>query len=207
MSKVWYRIYTENNETFYANHATNGPSDINDQRRGETISVGLNIPYLEDLTIESGESYTIPSGAVEQYDDVTNDGTLNIDGTLVVYGTLTNNGTINGTTTTKGSARPDLMDYNEHSSAFSTETSLSNTVYYIDRVPSTASIPSLVIGLEPSPSLQNKNIEGVWGLISDVTDNRPDALTVNNYTVSITVLSDFSEYSSPSDVVNSLSTA
>jgi len=65
----------------------------------------IRFPFArQDLTVESGETYTVESGDTEEYNAITveSNATLKVDGTLVGYGTLTVNGTLdnNGTVVT-----------------------------------------------------------------------------------------------------------
>lgn len=207
MSNVWYRIHLNGENPLYATHVANSPADVNRQQRGDRSTFSFNVGYLEDLSIGSGSTYTIPSGHVEVYDNVTNDGTIDIDGRLVFYGTFTNNGTIDdsdGALESRAEERPNLIDYSQHAGSFSTTTSLNNTVRFREQFPSDAAINSLVVGIEPSTDLQNRNISGVWGLINGIQDDRNSALSNNRYIVDVTILSEFADYDSTTEVINDL---
>jgi len=87
-----------------------------------------------------------------------------------------------------------LLEYDPHAGSFSTTGSLPNTQHYREFLPSSASINTLVVGLEPNTELSNAGITGVWGLISAVTDNRTPATTNPSVELEIQVLADYTDY-------------
>jgi len=174
------------------------------------LPIALSVPQNpDDLVVSSGETKTVASGAIEVYDDVTVDGTLTVDGILVVYGTLnTVDGTVNSAdgTVANQSENPfkRLLDHDRHAGSYTLNRTLGNVQRYKERLPSSPNINSLVVGLEPATDLQNREIAGKWGLISNVTDNRTRALTNPVVSVEIDILADFSEYSDVTAVQNDL---
>lgn len=208
---VTYTITTED-ETLTAEHVQTDPSDVNNRSRGESASFDLLIPFGDGtLTVASGETYTVSAGTSEEYNNADIDGTLVIEDTaeLTIFGTLDNDGTIDndGTlTVTSGSAGgfADLIRYDRHAGSYTLSGTLNNTQRYKERLPTNANINSLVVGLEPATELQNNEIQGKWGLISNVTDSRTRALTNPVLTLEIDILADYNEYDSVTDVQNNL---
>lgn len=152
----------------------------------------------QELVVANGETYAIASDESELFATVLieSGGTLTLDGTLL-YSSLTNNGTFNNNgTTIQGTVDtgPILQDLDAHAGAFSIVETLDSSLYYRPNIPSSGSISDLAIGIEPSPSLQNNNVPGVWGVITNVTDLRPNALTNTMYSVEVTVLARYSQY-------------
>jgi len=210
---VYYKIYTER-YTFYAQHVQTDPSDTNNRTRGGTATFDLQIQKQPDdnLTISSGSSKTISSGETVAVQDlvVEDNATLTINGTLTAHGTVNNSGTINtqdGTLNVLGrppNAFAKLLEYDRHAGSYSLESTLDNTQRYKERLPTSPNVQSLVVGLEPATELQNDDIEGKWGLISNVTDSRTRATTNNVITVEIDILADFVEYSDVNSVQTDL---
>jgi hypothetical protein len=97
-----------------------------------------------------------------------------------------------------------LLAYDRHAGSYALQGTNKNTQRYKERLPSGANINSLVIGLEPDTELQNDDIVGKWGLISDVADSRSQALTNPVATIEIDVLADYSEYADVTAVQNDL---
>jgi len=202
-----YVIHTEDT-TLQASHVQTDPSSINNRNRGSTATFDLFLNPLDVLVVESGDSFTVPSGETQVYETADIDGTLTINGSLVVYGTFDNDGTVdnNGTLTIKGSIDQidELLEYDRHAGSYTLSGTLSNTQRFKERLPSNPNISSLVVGLEPSDNLQNDNIKGKWGLISNITDNQTRAITNPVITVEIDILADYAEYSDVTAVQNDL---
>ena len=204
-----YTIHTAD-ETITAEHVQSDPSDINNRTRGDTATFNF---FVEEsagtLTVDSGDTYTVASGTTEEYSGVTVNGTLVVDGILNIFGELNNNGQVQSTgtiNTLDGSAGGflDLLKYDRHAGSYTLSGTLNNTQRYKERLPSSPNISSLVVGLEPSNDLQDGNIVGKWGLISNVTDNRTRPLTNPVLTLEIDILADFSEYNDVSAVQTAL---
>jgi hypothetical protein len=203
---------TTQDHTLTAEHAQSDPNELNNRTRGSTATFDFLIPLgTTTLTVASGDTYTVSAGTTEKYNNADIDGTLVIEDTaeLVIFGTLDNDGTINNNgslTLTSGTAGgfANLIDYDRHAGSYSLNETLNNTQRYKERLPSNANISSLVVGIEPAGELQNKEVQGKWGLISNVTDNRTRALTNPVLTLEIDILADYTEYSSVSDVQTNL---
>lgn len=203
MTATHYIINTKDFDEIVAKFNTAG---INNWQIGETSRFTFELPDFaanktfssdhtvvdvegyNDVTIESGVTVTVASGAILQAD------------TITVNGTLVNNGTVY---TTSGTANA-LVDYIEWAGSYSTVETLDNSIRYKTQLPSNAGISSLVWGIEPADNLQNKDVQGVWALVEGVQNTRNQPLTTNRYTFDLRVLDTFSSYSSLSDVENSL---
>jgi len=90
-------------------------------------------------------------------------------------------------------------DYERHAGAYSPMQVLSNDRKYREQFESPA-IDSLVWGIRPSSDLQNRNVVGVWGLVDSITNERPQSLSTNRYSVSVFVLARYSEYADHASV-------
>lgn len=201
-------IITTKSQKYQATFAATDPESLNNRTRGDTATFDLQVDDPE-LVVQSGETYTVESGTTEIYENADIDGTLVIDGELIVYGTVDNDGTIttNGTfTINSGTANTleNLLDFDRHAGSYALRTTLNNTAKYKQQLPTKSNVDSLVIALEPAQSLQDEDIVGKWGLISNVTDNRTRALTNPIITVEIDILADLSEYSDHTAIENDL---
>jgi len=209
MTQTWYKVELDG-YGLYARHVQSDLSDINNRTRGGTLPLALSVPQNpDDLVVSSGETKTVASGTIEVYDNVTVDGTLTVDGILVVYGTLNSvDGTVNSAdgTVANQSENPfkRLLDHDRHAGSYTLNRTLGNVQRYKERLPSSPNINSLVVGLEPATDLQNREIAGKWGLISNITDNRTRALTNPVVSVEIDILADYAEYSDVTAVQNDL---
>jgi len=209
MTQTWYKIYFDG-FTGYARGVQTNPSAINNRTRGETATFDLSVPgSIGDLFVPSGETYVVASGTVEVFNDVTVAGTLTVEGTLVVTGTLNStSGTVNVTTGTidnlSEKVLTKLLDHDRHAGSYTLNDTLDNVQRYKERLPSNPNINSLVVGLEPSGDLSNRNIAGKWGLISNITDSRTRALTNPVVTLEMDILADISEYADVTAVQNDL---
>lgn len=197
MSETVWKLHTESNNIIAARYATGSLPSIT---RGETTT--FNLWFTEsgdDLVVDSDQ--TIPGGTDEVYDTVTiNDGnTLTVNGTLYT-GELTINGTLddtNGTVVvnsgTKG-AWDTIRTYEDYAGKFVSLETLDSTQKYAEQFPSTADIESLVIGFEPNSSLQDKDLVGVWGIITNTEDARTPSTSTNQFTIEVRVLAEFDDY-------------
>jgi len=207
--KKWYKVYLDG-FSFYARHVQSDPSSTNNRTRGGGAEFNLSVPQNPgNLTVASGETYVVESGTIQVWNDVTVDGTLTVDGILVVYGTLNSvNGTVNSAdgTVANQSANPftKLLDHDRHAGSYTLNGTLGNAQKYKERLPASPNINSLVVGVEPATGLQDRDIAGKWGLISNVTDDRTRPLTNPVVTLEIDILADFSEYSDVTSVKNDL---
>jgi len=198
--QTWYKVYLDGFE-FYSQHVQSDPSEINNRTRGEATPFALSVPqHPDNLAVSSGETHTVKSGKIEVYNNVTVDGTLTVDGILVVYGTLDSvDGTVDSVdgriNNLSKSPYNELLAHDRHAGSYTLTGTLNNTQKYKERLPSSANINSLVAGLEPATDLQNRDVAGKWGLISNVTDSRTRAFTNPVVTVEVDILADYSEYS------------
>jgi len=189
-------IQTKSNGVFLAEYATNSASEVNNQTRGATATFELEVQEDRPLTIESGETYTIDSGETEYYTNVTVNGTLTVNGELFTN-ELTNNGTINnnGTITVRTGYVNDvgeLLSYDRFSGSYTPLETLGNKYPYSERIDN--SIDSLVFGVEPSDQLQTEYVNGVWGIVDNITDSRNQPLSTNRITIDLTILAQLDEY-------------
>jgi len=205
-----FKIETKSNGLVTGRFAVNSVSEINNNTRGDTASLELDFRTFQDLTVASGETYVVESGEVESWDNIIVDGTLTINGTL--YGnslTLNQGGTINDTDGTlninTGSVTgySTLLDYDEVAGAFTTNQTLGFRFPYSEQFAS-SKVDTLLVGIEPAETLQNRNISGVWGLIENVEDSRNSALSINRLTIDVTILAQYDEYTDHSAVETDL---
>jgi len=206
--KNYYKVDLDG-EVVYASGAQTDASELNNRSRGETISISLTIPQpTADLNVASGETYVVEAGTIEFYDDSVNEGTIDVNGVIVYYGNAVNFGTVDDSDGV--SVFPDenpfktLLSYDRHAGSYALSDTLNNTQRYHERLPGSANISSLLVGIEPSPKLKSEFVGGVWGLISNVTDNRSRALTNPVVTLEIDILAEYSEYNDVAAVRNDL---
>ena len=125
--------------------------DLSDSNAGTVYG---NVTLQEDLTIESGQTLTIPDGASLTIDS---DATLTNEGTVTNSGTLTNNGTINNSGTLPsnigGTAPPSII--------------------------TTSPLASGTVGTEYSVTLEANNSTSGWSVTSG---SLPDGLTLDGST-------------------------
>lgn len=204
-----FLLHTDASTPAKAKFSTSAPSELNNKTRGDTASFTLEIQG--DKTIPSGGSFTVPEGVTEYYGVLTVEetATLTIHGTVfaeVVNDegsniTVSDSGELNFLDTVAGVS--ELLDLDEYAGKHSIDESFRGTQYYKEFTPDSV---SLVVGVEPNQALQDREIPGVWGLISNVTDERNTALNTNRLTVDVTVLAPFGEYADVTAVQNTLET-
>lgn len=189
-SDVFYTLHTESNSTISAVYTTEAPSEFNQVSRGERAQFTFEFP-TESLVVESGETYTVESGTTEIFQtvDVKENGTLDVNGTLIETG---------------GNNVAELQRYQDHAGSFATQETLNNARRYRLGIPSGIDITSLVLGIEPSQTLQDNDVPGIWGLVESVSDPRRQALSDERVTVQLLVLDRFSAYTDHTDIQNSL---
>jgi len=185
-SNTLWKIETVSNGTITARYGT---EDLHNMTDGQTSRFLFNFPSKgENLVVPSGETYTVESATEEIYYSADIDGTLNVNGTL---------------TLTAGTFEQ-LQEYEQEADNFVRHTTESNNHKYTLQLPSNSSIDSLLVGIQPSQDLQDKNVEGLWGLITGGTDNRNNALTNYDYELEVWKLADYNEYSDTTAVANDL---
>lgn len=207
MDTSW-TIHTSDTTQILADYVQSDPADSNVITRGETASYVFG-NVRKTLTVESGATYTIAAGEIERYDLVIVEGTLEINGTLecdkmqVTGGSVTGSGTLD----VNGNFAFDLADvepYSTYAGKFSINETLGSQQPYNERVPSNANIDTLLIGVEPNDKLKEKTIEGYWGLIEDITDERNRPLSNNQVEIQMRVLAPYDEYADHTDVQTDL---
>jgi len=188
-----------------ATFAASDPAELNNVTRGETTT--LNLYFTENkLLVESGEAHTVPSGGIEVYDEVENNGTLTVDGELIAYTKLENNGMINnnGTISVVANGLEKLLaDYNRVAGDFAVIESITSAQNFREQIDSNV-VNSLVVGIEPAQELQTQSVQGVWGLISGITDSRSRPLTNPQIALEVRILDEFGEYSDITSVQSDL---
>ncbi len=194
---VYYKVETSQG-VLYAQHVQSDPADINNRTRGDGLEINLSVPQ-SDLTISTDTTIGASEFVVTQNLTVESGNELIINGTLIVHGTVnteenatidTQDGTLN--ILSIGDPQNALLDYDRHAGSYTLSNTLNNTQRYKERLPNSPNVSTLVVGLEPATELQNDEIAGKWGLISNVTDSRTRALTNPLVTLEIDILGDFS---------------
>lgn len=153
-----------------------------------TTYTASGIETYQSVTVESGATLTIPSGVVVYTETADIQGTVTGDGTLSVRDTLDTA----------------VNEFMEWAGSFAPMEMLNNVVRYRTQVPDAQPIESLVWGIEPAQELQDRNVVGVWGLVDSIDNERNQALSINRYSVDVTVLAPLDEYASISDVETDL---
>lgn len=187
-SDTLWNVHTKSNGTLVATSALNTPADFN-LERGQSATFNLHYTN-ESLTIESGETYAIAEGTTEIFTSVN----------ILENGRLENNGTL---IETGGDNITILKDYEEHAGSFTTQDTLNNTQLYREHFSSSA-IDTLVVGIEPNDSLQDRDVGGVWGLITNAADTRPPPLSDKRYSIEVEILAEYSDYADHTAVENDL---
>lgn len=187
-------------QTLYASYVLNGPYEAGvgerarvrlDLSRGDlTVSGNYTVAGSESydrITVAEGATLTVPDGSVLVGRQLNVNGTLDNDGTVKIIDSVET-----------------LLNYDEYSGNYQTTEMLDGTLRYEENIPDDAAVDSLVVGVEPDNELQSDNIVGVWGLIDNVRDTRPAALTTERVDLSVRVLARFDDYETISDVRNAL---
>jgi hypothetical protein len=194
MPQTYLEIRTRG-ENIWAAGATTPPDAVNRLRRGDVATVALRFPrtartistdttvatsaqlVADTLTVESGTTLTIDSGGVViVYDTLDNNGTVDTDGTLVVV----------------DDSLPRALDFGQFAGSFTTRRLRAGEIRYHERVPSSAAVDSVLVGINPAPDLTE--VRGVWGLVSDVRDRRNTTLQRPVVQLEVTVLADFDDF-------------
>lgn len=195
-SDVSFTIHAST-ETLTAISALNSPSEINNLTRGDTATFTFRFAgdslTAESLVVETNDTHTVATNTTEIYTqtDVKENGQLNVQ----------ENGTLN---VTGGDNRDTLQEYADHAGAFASQTTLNNTQLYREQIPTNADIGSIVLGIEPSTTLQNDDIEGIWGIVTGGSDMRNQALSNDQFQIELRVLAEYSEYADHTAISNDL---
>jgi hypothetical protein len=169
----------------------------------------LNV--LKHLSIDTGDTYTVVSGDTERYDLVTVSGTLEIEAnaTLQADKLDINGGLVTGPGKLEVNEQfafelADVEQYSTYAGKYSISETLGSQQTYNELLPDTATINSLLVSVEPSSDLQNKTVNGYWGLINNITDSRNRPLSNKQVTMDIAILAPFDEYSDRTSVQTDL---
>jgi len=180
--------------------------------RGDTATYDFWVsddPARNDITI-SGD-VTLSNSQVRGTVSVLDTGSLTIDEGVVltasdmdIDGTVDNNGTIKIDGLANRSLFDLLQDLGDYAGKYTITETLNSKQKYRDFVPPTASIASILVGIEPHQDLVESDVDGIWGLVDSVSDPRNLALNTTHYQFTIRILGEYSEYSDITDVKNSL---
>jgi hypothetical protein len=185
-----YNIQTKSNGEIQIPFNT---ASVNGWTVGETASFTFEFEATQTLT----EDYTVPAGETQSFEilfvpegvTLTVDGTLNVE-QLLDGGTVTGSGGIN----TGSGYLTALTDYVQWAGSWTTLEMLNSVVKYRMQFPDSAAIDSLVWGVTPNTDLADRNVVGVWGLVENIQNERNQALSINRYTVDVTVLAPIDDY-------------
>jgi len=195
-----WEIHISDKKSYIADATVSGPDDVNLIARGETATYEF-VNIQTKLTVKSGTTYVVESGTTEQIDIVVVDGgTLDINGTLqadyvnVKSGTIDNDGTLDINEKYAFEVE-EIQNYSPFSGKYVINETLGSKQQYSEFIPSTAQIDTLLLGIEPLQDLKDKTVEGYWGLINTITDDRNTPLSNSRITLDIDVLATYEEYS------------
>jgi len=203
-SDIYSTIHTENS-TIIAEFTT---GDLPNYTRGETTSYEFwyvtaddDLTVTDSVTVEADETTFFDDVVVESGATLTVNGLLQADNINVKEG-----GQINGTGTvnTYGSLIHILADYADFAGGYTTSTTLNSKIRFKEQTPNDMTADSILLGVEPSPKLKSKGINGVWGLVSGGDDPRGPALTTERFTLEVEVLAEYSEYQDHAAIRNDL---
>jgi len=159
------------------------------------------------VTVDDPQTHTVKSGETEIY------GTLSIgqfskvivEGVLIAEdiinnGFLDNNNRIYNGFTAEGF----IQRLDDYAGKFTVSETLAASQQYREFIPVDTRIESLLLGIEPSTDLQNKDIGGIWGLVQNVTDSRNQAISTTRHTLEVQILERYREYETHTDVERDL---
>lgn len=202
----YYLIHTKTNGTIAAELNLETP---NATVVGQSNTFTFWLPNnFGDKTFSSDT--TIEASDVEEYDSIT----IPSGVTVTVYGILqANDATIDGDLVVEdngqaiffeGNARSNLLAYREWANKYQTQKMLDGRVKYREQVDDSDFVDSLVVKVEPANDLHTQNVNGVWGIIDEVTDERGPVLDTNRITISVTILSELDNYANHTEIENEL---
>jgi len=203
-----WTIHLSDTATIIGDFVTSSPSNLNLITRGDTATYEF-VEVTPSLTIPDGETLTIESGETLEKSRVVVDGTLVIDGTLKCD-ELDNNGTVdvNGTLNVNEKFAfeyQEIKPYSEYAGKFTTSETLDSRQAYSENIPPNTEPDTLLVGIEPQTELSEKDINGYWGLINNVTDTRNTSLSNGpRIELEITVLAPYAQFSDHTDVQQTL---
>lgn len=174
--------------------------------RGETVSFTVELDPPPAAVIDSDT--TVAASETKSFPALTVDGaTLTINGEVEASNVEVINGgeiIVDGTLRISSGPRDVLNELGEWAGSFATLETINNVLRYRSQLPPEAGIESLVVGIEPPESLQDKNVVGAWGLIDSIQDQRDATLSTNRYRITIRVLAPFGAYPAITDVEDTL---
>lgn len=163
--------------------------------RGETTELtfsfeGQSTTGTPELTVSSGFNKTIAATESEEYTTVT----VEQGGSLTVEedGQITSG--VESTDATGEDAWLKAQQHADHAGSYEVLSTLSNKQPYSERLPNNADVSTLAVGIEPSQDLKDKDVTGIWGLVESGQDERNNPLVDYDYTLSLYVLAEYSEY-------------
>lgn len=205
ITDVYYTIHTKTNSTIYVQYNL---ADWNNLTRGESASFEFHLPSPGDDLVVSNDR-TVAAGTLESYDTVTvqSGATLTVEGILQAT-QIDSSGTVDSTTGTVNILSTNeleiLRQYDDFGGGYATIETLTSETKYRDQLPSDASVTTQAIGIEPSQTLKDRDVTGVWALVDSVDDSRPLALSDETVGVETTVLAEYSEYDNHTELENNL---
>ena len=186
-----FTIETKSSGDYTGEYATNSPNELNNATRGDSATFVLEIDglgELNELVVASGDTYQIVDGDSETYESADIDGTLDLDGRLVI----------------NANAAESIFQYDEYAGKYTLMETIDSSQPYREFLPDSIGIDTNLVGIRPSNDLQSKQIDGVWGLISDISDSRNQPLTTDRITITVDILAQYDEYSNHTAVENEL---
>jgi len=87
-----------------------------------------------------------------------------------------------------------LLDFTDFAGSYSAYEGDDNLYRYIEHLPNDASFSSLVVGINPSQDLQDRDVPGVWGLIETVEDTRNQPLSDTRIALEVFVIAEFDDF-------------
>jgi len=188
MDDIYWTVHTEStNSPFYVNALT---AEWPNHTITGTARIRLWINDEGTLVVESGETYTVESGTTEFFEAIDVDGTLIVNGTLIVE--------------SEENRFETLAQYGDYAGQSVVERTINHVPWFVEQLPSDARVDSIVMGFEPSQTLKDRNVRGLWGILEGFTDERNSPLTNHQVEYQISVLDEFAEYADVSAVKTAL---
>lgn len=201
MTDTTWEIVTRGHGTLTVSAIT---SDWPTLRRGSTQPIRLwfenpGSNTVNPLVVGDGETHTVTGDETYTYAQTQGTGQIN-----VTTGTLTLTG--------RTDAYELLAQYLDYAGAAVTGLSQSNVPWYVDQLPAKAktsfaegghtAIRSLAMGFNPSSDIQDRNVDGFWGVVVGGADVRNAPLTNYQLEFEVFVLAEFDEYDSHGEMAD-----
>jgi len=97
-----------------------------------------------------------------------------------------------------------FQQYADYAGAFVLHRGVDGDVRYTSRLPTSADVDSLLLGIEPNSDLKNRDVTGVWGVVDSGSDERDNALANYEYAIDLTVLAEFAKYADHASALSAL---